>query len=135
MIKRTTANGINPGDWFIFDYKMAFAQNPLLANQNLPEQPFGSDYSPIFVDSGFTLQANNSNINDNNTFIYIAIAAPAVARSMTEAEFVEADLKLTSYDYRKAAYALDVERQKQALIDDLTRKGYTPEQVTQAIGD
>ena len=123
-------NSSTGGNWGIYDHTRG-ANAVLNPNSNNAENNIPCTLSA----TGFTVTGGATDVNTlGDQYVYVAIAAPTT-RSMTEAEFAETDLKLTSYDYRKAAYALDVERQRQALIDELTRKGYTPEQVTQAIGD
>jgi hypothetical protein len=79
-------------NWFIFDSKRGDGKDGLYPNENNTEIP---NWQITFNDTGFNSQLFAA------PYIYVAIAAPPIARSQTNEEFVESQAKFLTYDNRK----------------------------------
>ena len=89
-----------------------------------------SDYNYVqATDNGFTFPVEGLNLG-GSTYLYVAIAEPPSARSLTQEEYAEQALKFATYSNRKATYqGEEAMAAREALIAKLREQGYTDEQI------
>ena len=75
-----------------------------------------------FTDTGFTVTGSGIK---NGTYIYVAIAEPPAARSLTQEEFAEQKLKFLTYQNRKEVECGNMaEQQRDDLIQQMANLGF-----------
>ena len=128
MVKNLNANG----DWIIFDDKRGVntgspAESTILwANEAFGENS-SDNWNVEFNDDGFVFTSNNGGTSGANAqYIYVAIAAPPDAVSMTTAQLAEAKLKFATFENRSMVKCgNDAEAARDALIQELALDGYS----------
>lgn len=126
-----------PGDdWMLFDNKRDTTPGKgTILNPNLDyEERSATQWSVTFTNTGFIFNgfANDASANGVK-FIYVAIAEPPAARSLTEEELEEQKLKFLTYDNRKEVVCGEEATAVRAeLLATLIEAGYDAADIAQA---
>ena len=120
------------GDWMLFDDKRGVntgsppESSALNPNEAFSEQTSNS-FNVEFNDDGFVFPGINQSVSGPNAeYIYVAIAEPPDAVSMTTAQLAETQLKFATFENRSMVKCgNDAEAARDALIQELALQGYS----------
>ena len=128
LIKQADASAAS--NWYIYDSKRSGQLQPNVTTAEGASKPID------FTDNGFELTNGSAGINAaGRTIVYVAIAAPPAARSLTQEEFAEQGLRFATYDNRQdVVQGQKAMSRRDDLMQELRQAGVSQEQIDKLMG-